>query len=182
MTTFQQGIPPVVGPDLSTGVVSLPNTVVTRSPWGDINRGYIQSWNFTIENKLPSNIVTTLAYVGTQSTHMLAERDINAAAPGTSNTDRPYAQKYGRTVSLAMWDGWLSSNYHSLQASVNRQFSNGLLLKGAYTWSKAINMTDDNGWATVSWTGGRLLAAIALEQAMTARMFSRWPTYTIAVW
>ena len=154
VTTFQQGIPPVVGPDLSTGVVSLPNTVVTRSPWGEINRGYIQSWNFTIENKLPSNIVTTVAYVGTQSTHMLAERDINAAAPGTSNTDRPYAQKYGRTVSLAMWDGWLSSNYHSLQASVNRQFSNGLLLKGAYTWSKAINMTDDNGWASVSWNWG----------------------------
>jgi hypothetical protein len=34
---------------------------------------------------------------------------------------------------------------------VNRSFSKGLMLKGAYTWSKAINMTDDDGWAGVSW-------------------------------
>jgi hypothetical protein len=30
---------------------------------------------------------------------------------------------------------------------VNRQFGNGLMLKGSYTWSKAMNMTDDDGWA-----------------------------------
>lgn len=154
VTTFQQGIPAFSGPDLSSGVVPLPNNVTTRSPWGKINRGYIQSWNFTVENKLPSNFVTTVAYVGTQSTHMLAERDINAAAPGTPNTQTPYALQYGRTNPIAMWDGWLSSHYHSLQTSLNRQFSNGLLLKGAYTFSKAINMTDDNGWAAVSWNWG----------------------------
>jgi len=98
--------------------------------------------------------VTTVAYVGTQSTHMLAERDINAAPPGTPTTQRPYALLYGRTTAIAMWDGWLSSHYHSLQTSVNRQFSNGLLLKGAYTFSKAINMTDENGWASVAWNWG----------------------------
>ena len=154
VTTLDQGIPAFTGPDLSSGVVQLPNSVTTRSPWGNINRGYIQSWNFTIENRLPSNIVTTVAYVGTQSTNMLAERNINAGAPGTPNTQLPYALKYGRTIGLAMWDGWLSSNYHSLQVSLNRQFSNGLFLKGAYTFSKAINMTDENGWASVSWNWG----------------------------
>jgi hypothetical protein len=53
-----------------------------------------------------------------------------------------------------MWDGYLSSNYHSLQSSVRKQFSKGLLLQGAYTWSKAINMTDDEGWAGVGWNWG----------------------------
>ena len=48
-------------------------------------------------------------------------------------------------------DGYLSSHYHSLQTSIRRQFSNGLMLQGAYTWSKAINMTDDDGWAAVNW-------------------------------
>jgi hypothetical protein len=48
-----------------------------------------------------------------------------------------------------MWDGFLSANYHSLQTAINKQFSKGLLIKGAYTWSKAINMTDDDGWASV---------------------------------
>ena len=46
-----------------------------------------------------------------------------------------------------MWDGIGSGNYHALQVAINRQFSKGLLMKGAYTWSKAINLADDDGWA-----------------------------------
>ena len=50
-----------------------------------------------------------------------------------------------------MWDGYLSSNYHSLQVAVNRSFAKGLMLKGAYTYAKAIDYTDDDGWAAVGW-------------------------------
>ena len=50
-----------------------------------------------------------------------------------------------------MWDGYLSSNYHSLQIAVNRSFAKGLMLKGAYTYAKAIDYTDDDGWAAVGW-------------------------------
>jgi len=50
-----------------------------------------------------------------------------------------------------MWDGYLSAHYHSLQVAFNKQFSKGLLVKGAYTYSKAIDMTDDDGWAGVGW-------------------------------
>ncbi len=148
---LEEGVPPVIGPDLSSGVIPLSPTADERSPWGKINRGYIQSWNFTIEHKLPSNIVASVAYVGTQSTNMLADRNINTAGPGTATTDLPYAKLFNRRIATNMWDGWLSSNYHSLQSSLNRQFANGLLLKGAYTWSKAINMADDNGWVGVNW-------------------------------
>ena len=155
--TLDQGIPPVVGPNISSGVIPLDPTADERSPWGKINRGYIQSWNFTLEHKLPSNIVGSVAYVGTQSTHMLAERNINTAGPGTPTTELPYAKLFGRRIATSMWDGWLSSNYHSLQTSLNRQFANGLLLKGAYTWAKAINMTDENGWASVNWNWGPVI-------------------------
>jgi hypothetical protein len=46
-----------------------------------------------------------------------------------------------------MWDGWANSNYHSMQVALNKNMSRGLTLKGAYTWSKAINMSDEDGWA-----------------------------------
>ena len=49
-----------------------------------------------------------------------------------------------------MWDSYLNSNYHSLQVAINRNVG-GLVLKGAYTWSKALNMADDEGWAGVAW-------------------------------
>lgn len=155
--TLNQGIPDFTGPDLSQGTVPLPPTADMRSPWGKINRGYIQSWNFTMERELGQNFVGSVAYVGTQSTNMLADRNINAGMPGTATDQLPLAQAFGRRIAMNMWDGWLSSNYHSLQATLNRQFSNGLLLKGAYTWSKAINMTDDNGWAGVNWNSPEVI-------------------------
>jgi hypothetical protein len=85
---------------------------------------------------------------------MLADRDINSGFPLSGNNGRPYAAKFGRTIATNMWDGYLSAHYHSLQASLNKQLSKGLLIKGAYTYSKAINMTDDDGWASVGYNWG----------------------------
>ncbi len=151
--TLDKGIPPVPLPDISTGVLDLPPTVDMgpRSPYsGQLDRGYIQSWNFTVERKLPADLVTSIAYVGTQTVHQLADRDINAAGPGGGPKGRPLYATQGRAITANMWDGWLSANYHSLQVAINRQFSKGLLLKGAYTWSKAISLTDEDGWASVN--------------------------------
>ena len=146
-----------------------------RSPYeGEIHRGYIQSWNFTVEHKLPADIVVTAGYVGTQSTHMLADLNINAGYPGSGTANLPYAQLFGRTTATNMWDGYLSANYHSLQTSINKRFSKGLLLKGAYTWSKAMNMTDDDGWAGVNWNWGPRFAATMPRPGTIALTSSRW--------
>jgi hypothetical protein len=146
------GMPPVTGPDLSTGIVPLPAAASERTPYsGELHRGYTQSWNLTVERRLPSNVLFSMAYVGTQTVHQFADLDINAGYPGSGTAGLPYAKLFGRTQPTNMWDGYLSSHYHSLQTSVRRQFSNGLMIQGAYTWSKAINMTDDDGWASVGW-------------------------------
>jgi hypothetical protein len=149
---IEQGIPTIPVPDISTGVIDLPADVDMgpRSAWaGEINRGYIQSWNFTIERKLPANFVTSVAYVGTQTVHQLLDIDINAGFPGSGNRGRPLFATLGRQITTNMWDGWASANYHSLQVAINRGLGQGLFLKGAYTWSKAISLSDDDGWAGV---------------------------------
>jgi hypothetical protein len=147
--TLDKGIPAVPVPDTSQGIMTLPPTVDMgpRSAWGGpLTRGYIQSWNFTVERKLPGDIVTTVGYVGTQTVHQATDRDINAAPPGGGPAGRPLAATQGRRIAALMWDGWVSGNYHGLQVALNRQFSRGLFLKGGYTWSKAINWTDEDGW------------------------------------
>ena len=150
--TLASGMPSVYGPDLTSGVVDLPAVADMRSPWqGEIHRGYVQSWNFTIERKLPQDVVVSVAYVGTESTHLLADRNINAGTAGGGAASQPYYQLFGRTTATNMWDGYLSSNYHSLQTAFHKQLTKGLMLKGSYTWSKAIDMTDDDGWASVGW-------------------------------
>lgn len=150
--TLDKGIPAIPIPDTSTGVITLPPTVDMgpRSAWGGpLHRGYIQSWNFTIERKLPGDISASLGYVGTETVHQMLDIDINAAPPGGGPAGRPLAATQNRLITMQMWDGSASGNYHSLQLAVNRQFSHGLLLKGAYTWSKAINWTDEDGWTGI---------------------------------
>jgi hypothetical protein len=149
-STLTQGVPNPVGPDLSTGIIPLPGNVSERSPDSFFHRGYVQNWNFTLERQLPSNIIGSLAYVGSQSTHLSADYDINSGYAGSGTAGLPYnTAAYGnRTIALNMWDGYLSSHYHSLQASATRSFSRGFLIKAAYTWSKTIDFTDDDGWAS----------------------------------
>jgi hypothetical protein len=143
----QFGIPVFGGPDLSSGVVNIPSGVEMRSPYPrQLNRGEIQSWNLFVERKLLGDIKVEAGYVGTQTSNQLADLDINVAEPGGQ---QPLFTQYGRIGRTRIWDGWLSANYHALQVAVNRRFSKGLFIKGAYTWSKAINMTDDTGWANL---------------------------------
>jgi hypothetical protein len=148
--TLAEGIPDVPTPDISSGVLTLPTNVdFGRSPWGgEIHRGYIQSWNFTVQRKLPFDIVGSAGYVGTKTVHQLLQRNINTAGPGTLNSaDLPLARLYGRTIAANMWDGYGPGSYHALQVSFDKNFSRGLFLKGAYTWSKTLNMADDDGTA-----------------------------------
>jgi len=140
------GIPAFSGPDLSSGKVNLPGTVEMRSPYaGTLNRGYIQSWNLMIERKLIKDIKVEVGYVGTGTRNQFGDINLNVAQ--TPNSSRLLQTKYGRTANTLMWDGFTSTSYHALQVAVNRRYSNGIFIKGAYTWSKSINFFDDSGWA-----------------------------------
>ncbi len=151
--TIEQGIPAIVLPDLSSGRAALPATAQIRFiPTSELHRGYVQSWNFVIERQLPGQIVTSVGYVGTRTVHSFGDLEINAAAPGAGTAGRPLNAKFGHSVDTWAWDGYLNANYHALQVAVNRRAADGLTLKGAFTYSKAINQTDDDGWTgTINW-------------------------------
>jgi len=148
------GIPSICCPDISPGRVPLPLPAETGYPDANklLRRGYIQSWNFIIEHKLPGELVTSVGYVGSASVRGFAFRDINVSqTPGSGNDGRALFPQFGRTAATRLWDGTTNSNYHSLQVALNRRFQGGLLLKGAYTYSRAINMADYSDWTETSW-------------------------------
>jgi hypothetical protein len=148
------GIPSICCPDISTGRVPLPLVAETGYPVAnqELHRGYIQSWNLVAERKLPGDLVASLGYVGSKSVRGFAFLDVNASqVPGSGDEGRPLFEKFGRTTTTREWDGRTSSIYHSLQASLNRRFSNGLLLKGAYTFSKAIDDATYSDWTEFMW-------------------------------
>ena len=164
--TIPVGIPSICCPDISTGIIPLPPQALERSVGpGELKRGYIESWNLTIERKLPANFLVSAAYVGTQTVHQFADLNVNSSVPGTGAAGQPFNQpQFGnRTAETDFWQGYLSANYNALQIAINRQFSKGFLVKGAYTYSKAIDFTDDDGWAGLSWNDTSVLRRIRAQ-------------------
>jgi Carboxypeptidase regulatory-like domain/TonB dependent receptor len=160
--TLSDGIPLITGPDLESGRFPLPAGVDMRTPEvGNVDRGSIQSWNATIERRLPLDIAVDVAYVGTAGNGGYADVDANAPTTlGGGDLSRPYAfvdsdpitpGVQGRRRDLKLWGGRLKTRYHALQVGVNRPFTKGLLLKGAYTLSRSKNMADDDGWVGLTW-------------------------------
>jgi hypothetical protein len=149
---IEAGIPEFSGPDPNEGEVELPATALNRSISGnELNRGYVQSWNLIVESELPGKFIGSVGYVGTATVRSFGDLNINYSTPGGGTAGRLFYGAYGRTADTLAWNGGFSTNYHGLQTTINRRAADGLTIKGAYTFSAAINQTDDDGWAGVSW-------------------------------
>jgi hypothetical protein len=141
---IENGIPPIPYPNISSGVAPLPNAVTTISlPGGEYKRGYIQSYNLSLQRELPHSFVGSIAYAGTHTVHENLLFNINAANPGGGNSGRPLAITSGRTVDETFIEPLGISSYNGLQAQLDRSFSNGLQVKGSYTFSKTIDNVDN---------------------------------------
>jgi hypothetical protein len=151
--SLELGIPEIETPDTSSGRIPLPNAVDMRSPeLGNVERGAIKSWNVAVERRLLGDLSLDVAYVGSAGDDGYADVDINAPTViGGGNESRPFFNEFGRSRNLRLWGARTKTRYQSLQVALNRPFKDGLLLKGAYTLSKAENETDDDGWAGLSY-------------------------------
>ncbi len=163
VTTLQAGIPGVVLPDTSKGTVVLPRGVFIRSPnVGDeafpgsgsgVDRATIQQWNVSFERRLPWDVSMEIAYVGTATDGGYADLNYNVGVPGGGGAAAKYFAVAG-TTAINDWAARTKSRYKGLQLALNRPFKNGLMLKGAYTWSQAKNMADEDGWTGLTWNYG----------------------------
>lgn len=159
VTTLAAGIPRVVIPDVSSGQVRLPAGVYIRSPntgteafpgsGSGLDRARIQQWNIAFERKLPLDISVEVAYVGTRTDGGYADLNVNYGEPGLGNAARKYYASAG-TTAINDWAARTKARYHGLQVAINRPFKQGFLLKGAYTLSRAQNMTDEDGWVSLT--------------------------------
>lgn len=137
---LKDGIPVISPPDIGNGIVDLPRNVVFNTLDSRFMRGYIQSWNFTIQRQLPLKLVASAGYVATRMTGFLGYEERNYGLVGGGAASRIYFPQTGRNVSLAVVNRLGNSAYDSLQVTLDRRFSEGFLLNTAYTWSKCISL------------------------------------------
>jgi len=154
---LERGIPPVPIPNLSSGRVKLPPNTFIRTPDpNDVDRATIQQMNVAVEQRLPGNISVEVALVHTRTDGGYADRDINHSEPGAGQAGRKFFSVAGSTA-INEWAGRTKNRYRGLQVALNRPFRNGLLLKGAYTLSRAQSETDEDGWTNLTWNHPALM-------------------------
>jgi outer membrane receptor protein involved in Fe transport len=151
--TLEQGIPLILGPDQSTGRVALPNAAGMVTPEvGNVDRGMVQTWNVAFERQLPWSTSVDVAYVGAKGTGGYAWVDVNLPSTyGGGAASRPYFATFGRQNAILSWGQRLDTRYNSLQIALNKTFSRGFMFKGAYTLSKSMNESDNDGRTGLTW-------------------------------
>jgi hypothetical protein len=142
----------------------------------------MSTWTLDIQRELPSNIVLNAAYVGSRTTGIttgleninqvdpkylslgnLLLADVNSPEAAAAGIRAPYPGFQGSVAqALRPYPQYTSINdfyqptgfgsYHSLQARLQKRYSNGLLFLTSYTLSKNIGTIPSNSFG--SWFGG----------------------------
>ena len=131
-------------PDISSGVIPLPTGAGTTTIPSPFDRGYINSFNFTVEQEFKGFVFQT-GYVGALDIRPLVNMNLNASAPGTGQAGGLLSQKFGK-VYTATINGevpFKRNSYNSLQTKVTRRLAQGSMFGVVWTWSRALDYSDD---------------------------------------
>lgn len=148
---LSQGVPPYspnVGPDglplIPTSLTKPVSNVVQLQQHPVLP--YLQEWQLGIQQDLGHNWVAEVDYEGNHGVHQPVSLPINQIQPSTgccfgvknAQSLRPYPQ-FLNISSLANAG---ASAYAALLAQLSHRWSNGISLRAAYTWAKALDDVD----------------------------------------
>lgn len=162
-------------------------SVSLASTQQDPDFGYAEQWNVNMQYQIAPNWMLQVGYFGTTGTNLVNKVDANyieTLGPGNLNARRRFKSIFvptsvpsgagpvqGVTVSpigailRQVYNG--TSDFHSLQAKVEHQFSNGFTVLGSYIWSKALSdAIGDNGMGQSPGSGFQNMANLRAERGL----------------
>ena len=104
---------------------------------------YVQNFNLTYQRELLNGVTLEAGYVGALGRQLPFNRALNAAAPGTGSAGRPFNVLFGHTADVSLRANGVNSNYNSLQVNLAKRYSQGLTFTLAYTYSKSLDVGND---------------------------------------
>ena len=122
-------------------------------------------WNLDIQRELPGGVIVTAAYVGTRGEHLFESQAFNPKVNGGARMNPNFGP-------VTVRDNAGDSIYHGGQLTVERKFSHGLLLHGAYTYSKLL----DDGSDVFGPTGGNTINRNDFSQNPLCQKCDRGPS------
>ncbi len=172
---FVRNPPETVQPTLSFGLAQnisasnallAPPTVFAADPEGKIPTTY--TYQFSIQTRLPFQMMLDTAYVGSQGRHLQDNRNLNPVPYGatflpqnqdptlavTSSTllgNNALPSQFLRPLrgmgEVRLYESASTSNYNSLQVQLNKRFGGGLFFGASYTWSRVMTTAQaDTTW------------------------------------
>lgn len=134
------GIPAIADPDFGDGIIPVPSNVAAKALPQKFDRGYIQSWNVSVQRQLPLGFVAEAAYVATRQVGQLGNRELNYAPIGGGNAGRVLNAQFGRVANTTLTTQIGDTRYDALQTRLDRRFANGIQFGVNYTYSKAMGI------------------------------------------
>ena len=101
---------------------------------------YVQTWSLNIQRSLSDDLVFEVGHVGNHGVKMFRRVQLNIPLPGPGNIQaRRPLHNFGPINNFYVGDS--NSNYHGLQARLEKRFSGGLSFLGSYTFMRAIDIS-----------------------------------------
>jgi hypothetical protein len=161
---FVRNPPETVQPTLTYGFAQninsstallAPPSVFAADPAGKVPTTY--NYQFSVQNRLPWNMVLDSAYVSTLGRHLQDNRNLNGVpygadfAPQNHDPTLSPAALFGNSAlmpnflrlipgysNITVYESAATSNYNALQMTLTRRTAKGLFLAATYSWSKAL--------------------------------------------
>ncbi|MDX2180439.1 MAG: TonB-dependent receptor [Bryobacteraceae bacterium] len=156
-------------PNFTAGTV--PNGVnVDTAPDKQRNINVWQ-WFFDLQRNLPADVLLTVGYAGSKSSHLDVSRNINQ--PLTPSATVPANQRFIRPQfnQVILHDSSLNASYQALTAKAERRFSGGYTFLGSFTWSHNIDFIAERQSGTSSpqtdWDLSRERASSDLDRRLS---------------
>ncbi|MBZ5666082.1 MAG: TonB-dependent receptor [Acidobacteriia bacterium] len=117
---------------------------------------YVYNFYLDVQHEIMPKTIIDLKYVGTAGHKLFRAEDVNRQPGSSLPSGVTVTDSFGRTLTglggrlngnygrLRVWENQVNSNYNSLQASLKRQMSHGLLFNLDYTYSHSID--DGSTW------------------------------------
>jgi hypothetical protein len=141
-----------------SNVLLSPPTLYAADQTGKLPTTY--NYQFSIQTRLPWNLLLDTAYVGDLGRHLQDNRNLNpipygadflpqnqdptlvAAQPNALAGNNALLPNFLRRLQgfnqIALYESAATSNYNALQLNLTRRLGNHLFFGAAYTWSKAL--------------------------------------------
>lgn len=138
--------------------VTIPPSAQSMMPWDvrDWRDSRAQSWHFTFEREVISNTALRLTYVGDHGRDLEQRFSISARESEYNFIARTRQALPGNRDLLRANKDWAFraanhtgySNTHSLQAEVERRYSNGLAFQWFYVFTRSMTTSDAGGFTS----------------------------------